>query len=85
VTGPGGSGRLPHLGGRVGPAARLARVTGMEEVRAICDRLAPLEPAVAEDRLLVELAEQRLAGVEAALVTKVEAALRATDEEEGSG
>ena len=68
-----------------GAAARLARVSGIEEVREICDRLAPLEPAVAEDRMLVELAEQRLARVEAALVTKVADALRASDEEEEDG
>jgi hypothetical protein len=70
-----------------GPAdltARLARVSGVEEVRTLCDRLAPLEPAVAEDRMLVERAEQRLAKVEAALVAKVEDALRVS-REEGTG
>jgi hypothetical protein len=35
--------------------------------------------------MLVELAEQRLARVEAALVTKVADALRAPDEEEEDG
>lgn len=62
--------------------SRLATVTGIEEVRDLCDRLSPLEAAVAEDRALVRDLTALVDDVERIVLDRVAAALE--DSEKGT-